>query len=197
MGAGATIGTRLNGGSELDVPDVRICPLASQPVPAALVEGNVRQGTFGGTAVNCWDFVTDANPKDDWAGSYAVNLWFQSGSSLGFATAATVKYPEATPLFADATWFAVLPQTNGVAWDLFRGVASLDGVTPVSLGAVIIARHGSKYPFNTLRNQNPFTPLPRAWGVNVGFDDGHATLVKLPDLWSLTWNRAWIPSGQP
>src|ERR1700733_1571181 len=33
-GAGITIGTRTNGGSTIGVPDIRICPLAYQPVPS-------------------------------------------------------------------------------------------------------------------------------------------------------------------
>ncbi len=217
-GAGITIGTRLNGGSAIGVPDVRICPLAYQPAPGALAETNPRQGTFGGTAINCWDLTMDINPKDDATGSYAVNYWFESeGNSSGpiqpvfggttspannfFVTAATVKYPATTPLFADATWFGVLPQTSDRPVSLFSGIMNPGGATPTTLGAVSIARHGSKFPSAAVGSQNPFTPLltplPRVWGVNVSFEDGHAELIKLPDLWELTWNRSWNPSAGP
>lgn len=140
-GAGIAIGTRLNGGSAIGAPDARICPLAFQPVPSALVETNSRQGTFCGTSVNCWDLTADTNPKNDATGSYAVNYWFEpEGNNIGpiqpvfggttspanyfFTTAATVKYPATTPLFADATWFGVLPKTNDLPGDLFSGVMS-------------------------------------------------------------------------
>jgi prepilin-type N-terminal cleavage/methylation domain-containing protein len=213
-GNGVTIGTRINGGSEIGVPDVRICPLAFQPLPGALVETNSRQGTFAGTAVNCWDLTADTNPKHDSTGSYAVNHWFQPvTNNMGpvepiwgttsplnsfFVTAAAVKYPATTPLFADATWFGVLPQTNDLAGNLFKGSATpTGGVMPVSLGAVTIARHSSRPPINAVSDYNPLAPLPRAWGVNMSFDDGHAELVKLPDLWTLTWNRTWVPRSQP
>ncbi len=213
-GAGVTIGTRINGGSAIGVPDIRICPLAYQPVSSALVEANVRQGTFGGTAVNCWDLTTDTNPKHDYTGSYAVNHWFQSSDNVVgwqplpigvgitspvdnfFTSSATVKHPATTPLFADAMWFGVLPHTNDTAGNLFSGVLT-SGATPVSLGAVTIARHGSRPPISTPRNQKLLTSLPRTWGVNVSFEDGHAALVKLPDLWMLTWNRSWVSRGQP
>ena len=131
-GAGITIGTRTNGGSAIGVPDIRICPLAFQPVPSALVEANVRQNTFSGTTINCWDWAPDTYPKHDSTGSYAVNCWFQPvGDNIGttilgfggtpspqndqnnfFVTVATVMYPATTPLFADATWFGVLPRTS-------------------------------------------------------------------------------------
>jgi prepilin-type N-terminal cleavage/methylation domain-containing protein len=219
-GAGITIGTRTNGGSAIGVPDIRICPLAFQPVPSALVEANVRQGTFSGTAINCWDLALDTYPKHDSTGSYAVNCWFQPvGNNIGtvlpvfggtpspyndqndfFVTAATVQYPATTPLFADATWFGVLPRTSDPDGDWFRGAAISAGVLPAPLGVVTIARHGSR-PLTSDPNPNPFLPnfqpLPRNWGVNASFEDGHAELVKLPDLRELTWNRNWIPPSQP
>ena len=37
--------------------------------------------------------------------------------------------------------------------------------------------------------------------INVGFMDGHATTVSLPDLWTLRWHAEWdskqIPGGYP
>ncbi len=219
-GAGITIGTRTNGGSAIDVPDIRICPLAYQPVPSALVETNVRQDTFSGTAINCWDLALDTYPKHDSTGSYAVNCWFQPvGDNIGpvilglggipspqydqnnfFVTVATVMYPATTPLFADATWFGVLPRTSDFDGNWFRGAAISPGLLPAPLGIVTIARHGSR-PLTSDPNPNPllpnFQPLPRNWGVNVSFEDGHAELVKLPDLRGLTWNRNWVPPSQP
>jgi prepilin-type N-terminal cleavage/methylation domain-containing protein len=211
-GAGMTIGTRLNGGSLVGSPDIRICPLAYQPTAAALVytnKGIRAEGVFTGTAINCWDLGADVNPITDVTGSYAVNHWFQSDvvqarfgfnprDENSFNNAASVKYPATTPLFADATWFGVMPLTNDLPIDLFYGVSDTSGgAIPKALGAVVIARHGSKFPTAALSKANSLTSLPRTWGVNASFEDGHAEYVKLPDIWSLTWNRSWIPCGQP
>ena len=211
-GAGVTVGTRLNGGSVIGLPDIRICPMAFEPVASALIYTNAHireQSLASGTAINCWDLGTEVDPKYDMTGSYAVNHWFQSEvvaarfnfgsrSDNSFNSAGSVRYPATTPLFADGTWFGVMPQINDPPVDLFNGVINPDGgATPTSLGAVIIARHGSRFPTAAVGKSNPSAPLPRAWGINVSFDDGHAEFVKLPDLWNLTWNRSWIPSGQP
>ncbi|MCW5551071.1 MAG: hypothetical protein KIS67_02780 [Verrucomicrobiae bacterium] len=43
-------------------------------------------------------------------------------------------------------------------------------------------------------------PLPRNWGVNVAFADGHVERVKLPELRTLSWHRTWeqaAPSWNP
>ena len=35
-------------------------------------------------------------------------------------------------------------------------------------------------------------PLPGA--INMSFADGHAQLVKLPQLWTFYWHRNWNPA---
>jgi prepilin-type processing-associated H-X9-DG protein len=34
----------------------------------------------------------------------------------------------------------------------------------------------------------------RKGAINVIFADGHAQLVKLPQLWTFYWHRNWIPA---
>ncbi len=64
-----------------------------------------------------------------------------------------------------------------------------------SMSQVALPRHGSRpnpVPRNWLQNQ----PLPGA--VNVVFFDGHVGLVKLDDLWQLTWHVDWkAPAKRP
>jgi hypothetical protein len=36
-----------------------------------------------------------------------------------------------------------------------------------------------------------------AAAINIGFDDGHAQMVKLNNLWSLYWHYDWQPSATP
>jgi hypothetical protein len=152
---------------------------------------------------------------NDATGSYAANEWFQFipdiGGNLGnglsedlsFPSVSSVRFPASTPLFTDSTWPAICPSTNDLpATDLFTGSPPLANAallkTPMlPIGLATIARHGSRPPAAAPRNQYPSSPLPRAWGVNVSFEDGHAALVKLPDLWTLTWNRTWVPQNQP
>jgi prepilin-type N-terminal cleavage/methylation domain-containing protein len=215
---GTVIGHRASGGGLAELPDIRICPDASTPLLLPPSQPGTREGINPGTAANCWDVARNANPADDWTGSYAVNYWFEltnpfalfpgPGRGPGFTpspqdsvfpTAASVRYPAQTPLFVDAVWAYVDPQIDDPpAADLFRGlmVGNTEG-NPLPIAAVTIARHGSKPPVGHSLSQPSSQPLLRSWSVNVSFDDGHAGSVKLPDLRTLAWNRAWIPSGQP
>jgi hypothetical protein len=35
-------------------------------------------------------------------------------------------------------------------------------------------------------------------GIDLGFVDGHAGLVKLEKLWTLTWHNGWVtPATRP
>ncbi|SRR6266480_4813907 len=214
--AGNPLWWRYQGASKTTTPDIRICPVAREPLPAQLDGqdgvGWIRPAINPGTAANCWRLPSSSlELKNDWTGSYAINGWLYSeGTPLmsklepqsGFPSEAGVQYPTRTPMFTDAIWNVVWPApSNRPVRDLFLGdamAAILDqGGT---LGEVAIARHGSKPPGGAPRDWPRTQPLPRAWGVNVSFADGHAALVKLPELWTLTWNRTWespAPPGRP
>jgi prepilin-type N-terminal cleavage/methylation domain-containing protein len=195
-----------------EAPDVSICPLAKDLPPGMHPQQGEWYGNNHGTAANCWAVVGgDAGKITYTTGSYAANDWFElagapalagfgqlNGSgNLGFPTAASVRYPAQTPLFSDGTWKIVTPQMQEMPVDLFGGTGAPAGDAPEpTIGIVTIARHGSKPPVHAYLPANRLAALPRAWGVNVSFDDGHAELVKLPDLWELTWNRTWNPSVQ-
>jgi prepilin-type N-terminal cleavage/methylation domain-containing protein len=205
-----------------DSPDFRICPLA-KTLPSLPWLGGMRIVTTPGSAANCWDLAGgrfSPIPTDDWladdeTGSYAANGWFQNVAGialntgiavpedLSFPFASSVRFPVSTPLFTDSTWPVIHPLTNDLtATNLFKGSPPGFGAGPLKPGAApmglaTIARHGSRSPAAAPQNQNPSSPLPRAWGVNVSFEDSHAALVKLPDLWTLTWNRTWVPESQP
>jgi prepilin-type N-terminal cleavage/methylation domain-containing protein len=206
-----------------DSPDFRICPVAKALPPIPLT-GSFRIGTTLGTAANCWDRAGEVSvgpmPTDGWlandeTGSYAANEWFQTvpgiagdagfdvPTDLSFPSVSSVRFPASTPLFTDSTWPVICPLTNDLsATNLFTGSPPLLKAVVVRseslpMGLATIARHGSRPPAAAPRQWNSTAPLPRNWGVNVSFEDGHAALVKLPDLWTLTWNRTWVPSSQP
>jgi prepilin-type N-terminal cleavage/methylation domain-containing protein len=212
---------RPHGVPQADSPDFRICPMAKALPPLPFM-GGLRIVTTPGTAATCWDQAggTSPIPTADWlandaTGSYAANEWFQFipgiGGNVGhglpedlsFPSVSSVRFPVSTPLFTDSTWPAICPLTNDLpATNLFTGSPPLANLalfkTPtLPMGVATIARHGSRPPASAPRQWNPTAPLPRTWGVNVSFEDGHAALVKLPDLWTLTWNRTWVPESQP
>ena len=209
---------RYQGAARTATPDIRICPVAREPLPAQFLDGQdgvgwTRPGINPGTAANCWRLPSSSvESKNDWTGSYAWNAWLYPESTYYpaarepqnyFPSEASVQYPTRTPMFVDAIWSEVWPHPNiaGVRWspvgDLFRGDWTSAQEQGVSLGLVTIARHGSKPPGSAPRDWPRTQPLPRAWGVNVSFADGHTALVKLPELWTLTWNRTWESPAQP
>jgi len=210
---------RYQGAARTDTPDIRICPVAREPLPARFIDGTdgagwTRPGINPGTAANCWRLPSSSLwTKDDWTGSYAFNGWLYSSGSAAlaprlspqgiFSSEASVQYPTRTPVFADATWSEVWPEPNliGAGWspvgDLFMGAPINGSSSTFPIGCVIVARHGSKPPGSAPRDWPRNQPLPQAWGINVSFVDGHATLVKLPDIWTLTWNRTWDSPAQP
>ena len=193
------------GGSKIDTPDIRICPVAKQPIPLSPFNGGDRYAYNPGTAANAWCTPLTQNPKDDYTASYAFNSWFEVPDAVPvlkgegyFRTAASVRHPSQTPFFCDSIWGGVTPFTNNLpAKDLFLGdFESVEsGSTP--MGSITIARHGPKPPTAAPHSLPRGQPLPRAWGINVGFADDHVELVKMPDLWMPTWNLTWVTRGAP
>jgi prepilin-type N-terminal cleavage/methylation domain-containing protein len=210
--AGGYLWYRRSGASRTDTADIRICPVAREPLSAHFVDGG-RQGINPGTAANCWRTPdVSPDPTNDLTGSYAYNAWlFTAGASLSIAGAQSptfrseteIQYPSKTPVFADAVWRLVWARgQQHPASDLFLGQKVVTADTDAGIGCVAIGRHGSRPPTSAPRNwfgngPMPSQSLPRAWGVNVSLADGHAELVKLPDLWTLTWDRTWPDDPSP
>jgi prepilin-type N-terminal cleavage/methylation domain-containing protein/prepilin-type processing-associated H-X9-DG protein len=200
---GERVWYRYYGASKTTIPDIRICPVASTPQPVAYDTPGMRIGANPGTAANCWSMPgTPLDPKYDWTGSYALNAWicptvnyFTYDPQNSFMSDASVKYPSETPIFVDGMWAFVQPESNQISRkrrNLFLGDKSAAmSSKSYSMEIVAIGRHGSKSPNNAPRDWPADQPLPRAWGVNASFVDGHVQLVKLPDLWSLTWHKNW------
>jgi prepilin-type processing-associated H-X9-DG protein/prepilin-type N-terminal cleavage/methylation domain-containing protein len=73
--------------------------------------------------------------------------------------------------------------TNRVYSLIFSAGSDPAGPTPgvLQIGndwrRILVARHG--------------------FAINVAFADGHAELVKLPDLWKLKWHSLWDPTALP
>jgi prepilin-type processing-associated H-X9-DG protein len=201
---------------------IRLCPAAKEPQGTPPSFGRTRTGFYSGTAAHCWVYgpLLATPDAEEVEGSYAVNYWFDAQwpylfgavayepalyRQNVFSSAASVRYPATTPLFADATLPYVLPlSSDPPARNLFSGQTLVRGFDFAywwgrsgSMGCLTIGRHGSKSANSAPRDWPGNQSLPRAWGVNVSFADGHAERVRLPDLWRLTWNATWTPRGQP
>jgi len=174
---------------------VHLCPAAREPKTLTFIqEGGIRPFINPGTAANSWSVAGSVNTNEDALGSYALNGWvgvklpFISGSTGGFSSVDTVRYPAWTPVFSDAIWMYVWPASNNIAArDLFLGTPPASTTTAaLPMGCISIGRHGSRPPASAPRSWPANQPLPRNWGVNVALVDGHVERVSLPDLWALT-----------
>jgi prepilin-type N-terminal cleavage/methylation domain-containing protein len=171
-------------------------------------------GHLIGTASLAW-YEWPPNTAVAASGSYSINGWFfsydpdfassswwgppppevTSNPQFVFAKPTSVQRPAQTPFFNDAiVWNEWPTEANPPAPDLSQGEAF--GIT--GMQRCTIWRHGGKTATSFV-NGNVFYPflLPNAAAINVGFDDGHAQLVKLNSLWSLYWHYNWKPSPTP
>jgi len=178
------------------VEKIRLCPSTTKPPPSPLpIYASV------GNANLAWMVVDSPIPL--MTGSYGFNAWMYqfitpADRSVGggypqfvFPTPSSVQKPSQTPLFFDEIYIDTAPlETDLAATDLYVGQASvLLGSQRSEMGCCTILRHGgktatSKYPFTGQRQALPGQ-------INMGFDDGHAELVKLPTLWNYYWHLNW------
>lgn len=188
-----------------------LCPATQVPAPAP------PDWFVDGTASVAWC----AWPTGDIApvnGSYSINGWLGSWDLAdvgpGWAGAVpsvvtdnpqfvfnkpnSVQTPAKTPFFADAVWWNEWPmETDVPAPDLSKGAA----LNAPGMVRSTIWRHGGKTATSPVGERSvlypPATLCPSESAINVGFDDGHAEMVKLNSLWSLYWHNNWKPSQLP
>jgi len=178
-----------------EVHKVRLCPMARETQV---------NGAEEGTAANCWWWAKQI-PKDTWTGSYALNGWLYTlpGAITWvnepenyFSSATSIQFPSKTPMFMDSIYGDSWPRTNDTAaanlytGEVWTGQQNL-------IRRITIGRHGSRAPKSAPTAYPTTQAIPRSWAINVSFADGHGELVKLTDLWQLTWNRTWVPEKQP
>jgi len=148
-------------------------------------------------------------------GSYSINGWLVSFEDTNVGTwdytAPTlvttypqflfnkptwVQTPAQTPIFNDAVWFNEWPtEFDMPAPDLSKG----EWANIIGMQRSTIWRHGGKTATSFVSGnvQTLSRLLPKDAAINIGFDDGHARMVKLNDLWSLYWHNYWRPSPTP
>ena len=166
-----------------------VCPTAPlrQPPPT--------RGNRLGTADEAWARWT-ADGKTMFTGGYGYNAWLYSDASKYFpatmpekwvfTTVNSVQNPASTPVFMDANWVDLAPNETEAPWpDLYTG----GPFGASSMSRCTIARHGSSSPHSAPRNLSPGQKMPGA--ILMGMCDGHASLVKLEELWNYHWHVDW------
>ena len=175
---------------------VRDCPLATQP-STRTYESSLY--TFG-TGDETWKWGPF---KTNYFGSYGFNGWLYYGNynetiivpAAWKYTSVTVFNPTQTPAISDSVWVDGWPkETEGPAENLY------DGSEYTYMGRLTIARHGGAWPNRAPRNITSSSGMPG--GINIAFYDGHASFVKMSDLWTLYWHQGWvtpanIPNAEP
>jgi prepilin-type N-terminal cleavage/methylation domain-containing protein/prepilin-type processing-associated H-X9-DG protein len=172
------------------VDKLRTCPVAST---ATTRTDYSTQYTYG-RADQTWKWDPSGTTN---LGSYAFNGWLYTGTysvsdllglpnSWEYGADSKVTQPTTTPLIADAMWVDGWPtEAQGPSKDLYNGNADED------MGRFTLARHGGRPPGPL--NITDSTAIPGA--INIVFYDGHATIAKLPTLWSMTWHAGWVTPG--
>lgn len=140
------------------------------------------------------------------AGGYALNGWVLRGPpawgadwnnpgwSNHFLAESQIEEPAMTPTLADGIAWGTQPLAMDGPPLHPSGLYLEEPVGPTSgMAVVLIARHGSR-PGSIPDHWPAGEPLPGA--INVSFVDGHARLVPLERLWSLSWNRGYEPPAK-
>jgi prepilin-type N-terminal cleavage/methylation domain-containing protein len=174
---------------------LRTCPSAPLPRPYAT------RGNGQGTADKAWVRWTD-DGKTMFYGSYGYNGWLYSDGQIDntgvdrdnyrflFRSEASIQKPDQTPVFFDENWLDQWPLENDPpSRDLYNGRSLYDWGN--NMARCTIARHGGRSPASAPRDLAPGEKLPGA--INMGMADGHSQLVKLEDLWKLSWHLDWQP----
>jgi prepilin-type N-terminal cleavage/methylation domain-containing protein/prepilin-type processing-associated H-X9-DG protein len=172
------------------VNQVRVCPQANLPTTR-----NVFSPVYTyGAADQMWNWSPYGTV---YQGSYAFNGWLYNGvyavaDTLGtsdswkYLKESSVQNSSNTPLFGDGMWIDGWPkESEGPSKDLYNGNANTD------MGRFTIARHGGVSPLSAPRNITSSLGLPG--GIGIAFVDGHASSVKLGNLWNLDWHNNWVP----
>jgi prepilin-type processing-associated H-X9-DG protein len=113
-----------------------------------------------------------------------------------FTKPGSIRLPAQTPFFNDAIAWNEFPlEGNPPAPDLSQGQA----INIPGMQRCTIWRHSGKTATSPVLVQHDLLGwhIPKQAAINVGFVDGHATMVKVIDLWSLYWHDNWNASSPP
>lgn len=175
------------------VDKVRVCPSTKVPSPipnantvgycdTAWVWGSTSPSLVGSYGFNGWLYADKASFRND----------KPNPEQYLFKKESSVQNPTLTPTLVDCVWDDLWPwETDPPNRDLYAASGTSN---PPRIDRCVIPRHAWKSPSQAPRNFNITQTLPGA--INVGFVDGHASLVKLQDLWGLYWHLNYRPPAQ-
>jgi type II secretory pathway pseudopilin PulG len=177
--------------------NVRLCPSTLNPPSPLPYPG------AAGTANLPW-FDWDVTDNQAVSSSFGMNGYLEKiitpyiylpalKLSYMFPKPASVQKPSQTPFFFDEICIDTFPlETDPAATDLYFGeVPSFALGGGRGMGCCTILRHGGPTASSSVPYKSGH-PLPGA--INMGFDDGHAELVKLKNLWTYAWHLNWNPA---
>jgi prepilin-type N-terminal cleavage/methylation domain-containing protein/prepilin-type processing-associated H-X9-DG protein len=174
---------------------VRLCPEAMDaPNPKFSAITNNPGGAFyaWGPKGNA---LQDPNSGKSLTGSYCLNgylLRLHSSGNNGSLVAGSqagskdrllvppFRNSSETPVLSDGVWSTGWPKETDAVPDNLYDPARLNGanmdINYSNMARICVARH--------------------FFAINVGYLDGHAATVPLPELWQTRWHRQWVaPTG--
>ncbi len=120
-------------------------------------------------------------------GSYGMNLWLDNLGNFRndfpkekYFSQLTIA-PADVPIYGDSVWVGSWPDSKDSAPIDFKGSGYGGGTFPHATGQFMarfaIDRHSG--------------------GINIGYVDGHAGLVKIRGLWAANWHQNSVPNYNP
>jgi prepilin-type N-terminal cleavage/methylation domain-containing protein len=169
----------------IKVDQLLLCPTTRHALSVATAGSGLIPGTADLTCVG-------VSPEVHYEGSYAYNGWLYAGGwpaqwgddpNLAFRSEAEVIRSANSPVFADSVWVdAWSKEADQPSTDLCDGQPGNDGMPRLT-----IARHA--FTGSVPKSFNIHNSLPGA--INNVFFDGHASTLRLENLWSLDWHQNW------
>ncbi len=188
------------------VNKVRVCPVAPENQGGARksIGAPSGSGIFPecGTLDQAWLWPTNGDwGKPDakgYHGSFAFNAWLYGGGwpkdwadeRYAFKLESDIQSAATTPVLGDSFWVDAWPKADNKP--SFNGYY---GWNDGGMGRYCMARHSAGPTDQSRQTRPPGDPLKGS--VNIVFADGHADLVRLPRLWSLTWHKDYVPPSKP
>ena len=187
-----------------------LCPatrIATQEDPDSSAPGTASLGWYywppsvvapnnGSYSMNGWLFSYDETALGTW--SFSPPSLVINNAQFVFNKPTSVQRTAQTPIFTDAVAWNEWPmEGDASASDLSTGASQ----NKLGMQRCTIWRHGgktatSRTPVISIMPP-PYYLFPNEAAINIGFDDGHAQMVKLKDLWSLYWHYDWKPLWRP
>ena len=124
-------------------------------------------------------------------GDDATLVKSNNARNLAWLLVPPLKRTGETPIIFDGTWPTAWPKET-------------DGIDPANGGTSggvvnLYNNTGNAAALDITNNWRRLLIARHGMAINVGFLDGHAVTVQLPDLWSLQWHTGWdlknLPAG--